>query len=46
MHAVLVSTTRQYGFMAAAIHVIYLTTCVVVGSWLTIRTIGNRLVIG
>jgi lipooligosaccharide transport system permease protein len=32
--------------VAAAIHVIYLTTCVVVGSWLTIRTIGARLVLG
>jgi lipooligosaccharide transport system permease protein len=32
--------------VAAAIHVIYLTTCVVVGSWLAIRTIGNRLVLG
>jgi lipooligosaccharide transport system permease protein len=32
--------------VAAAIHVIYLTTCVVVGTWLTIRTIGARLVLG
>ena len=32
--------------VAAAIHVIYLTTCVVVGTWLTIRTIGRRLVLG
>jgi lipooligosaccharide transport system permease protein len=32
--------------VAAAIHVIYLTTCVVVGSWLTIRTIRARLVLG
>ena len=32
--------------VAAAIHVIYLSTCVVVGAWLTIRNIGDRLVLG
>ncbi len=32
--------------VAAAIHVIYLTTLAVVGSWLTIRTISRRLVKG
>ena len=32
--------------VAAAIHVIYLTTLATVGAWLTIRTIGRRLVLG
>jgi lipooligosaccharide transport system permease protein len=32
--------------VAAAIHVIYLTTLAAVGAWLTIRNIGNRLVRG
>ena len=32
--------------VAAAIHVIYLTTLAVVGGWLTVRNIGRRLVRG